>query len=56
MSAEASTSCPITQRVNDAVQEAAIVTKALASREEERPINTRKAYLSKLQFFEVDLA
>jgi hypothetical protein len=34
ISAEASISCTIAQRVNNAVQEAAVVTKALASREE----------------------
>ena len=43
----------ISDRVANATREAAVVTQALAAREIERPLNTRKAYLSKQRMFEV---
>ncbi|KAI9031635.1 hypothetical protein CLU79DRAFT_830900 [Phycomyces nitens] len=52
MSSKPSSSRPIIDRINNATREAAVVTLALSTRESERPINNRKAYLSKQRLFE----
>ncbi|KAI9014552.1 hypothetical protein CLU79DRAFT_766371, partial [Phycomyces nitens] len=52
MSSQPSSSRQITDRINNASREVAVVTLALSTRESERPINTRKAYLSKQRLFE----